>query len=353
MDKDNQDHIPFKNIFDSIPDGIVITTKKLEIISINESSENLLNISREKATGKKLSRYFPEEITDICKKVINEERIIYEDELTYRTPLNTLIKIELTGSPFYNSDGNISGLTIQIKDKEKINFLTKMDKQESMEENYEFLARGLAHELKNPLSGIKGAAQLLSSELSPEEVSRCSVIIVKEVDRLRDLINKIRRIDSFDKESFNEVDIHELLFDIIFLESKARENIVFKHFFDITIPPIIADKNSIKQVFINIVKNASDAIKDGGEIILSTKWVTDYKLKDKNSILISIKDNGIGIDKKNIKKIFSPFFTNKKRGSGLGLFISNQIVAKHGGFIIVDSKQGEGSEFKIYLPTVN
>ncbi len=353
MEKVGQNYIPYKDIFDSIPDGIIITTKDLKIISVNESSENLLNISRKKATGKKLSRYFPDEITDICKKVISEERIIYEDELIYRTPLNSTIKIEFTGSPFYSSDGNVSGLTIQIKDKEKINFLTKMDKQENMEESYEFLARGLAHELKNPLSGIKGAAQLLSTELNSTEISKCSEIIVKEVDRLRDLTNKIRGIDSFDKGSFKEVNIHELLFDIIFLESKIKDNVEFKHFFDITIPPIIADKDSIKQVLINIVKNAGDAIKSNGEITLSTKWVTDYKLKDKNSVLISIKDNGIGIDKKNIKKIFTPFFSNKKKGSGLGLFISNQIVTKHGGFILVDSKPDEGTEFKIYLPTGN
>ncbi|MGH7884618.1 MAG: two-component system sensor histidine kinase NtrB, partial [Thermodesulfobacteriota bacterium] len=260
--------IPYKDIFDSIPEGIVITTEKLEIVSINESSENLLNISRAKATGQKLSRYFPAEITKTCKKVIAEERIIHEDEVSYRTPLDSIIKIEFTGSPIYKNDGNLCGLILQIKDKEKINFLTKMNTQESMEENYEFLARGLAHELKNPLSGIKGAAQLLKGELNSDEIARCSEIIVKEVDRLRDLINRIKRIDNFDKDSFSFVDIHELLFDIIFLESKIRNNIKFQHNFDITIPHIFADKNSIKQLFINIIKNAVDAVGNSGEIIL-------------------------------------------------------------------------------------
>lgn len=223
-----------------------------------------------------------------------------------------------------------------------------------MEENYEFLVSGLAHELKNPLSGIKGAAQLLQNSLNEEEATRCSEIIIKEVDRLRDLINRIRKIDTFDKELFSPVDIHELLFDIIFLESKSSRNIEFTHNFDITMPPIFADKNSIKQVLINIIKNSVDAVNkkeiNDGMITLGTKWVTDYKIKSRNTVIISIKDNGIGIEKDNIEKIFTPFFSSKKKGSGLGLFISNQIIIKHGGFILVDSELNQGTEFRIHLP---
>lgn len=323
---------------------------------MNETSENLLNISSIKATGKKLSKYFRSEIVSICNKAIAQERIIHEQEVNFTTLLNTFVKIDITVSPYYLSEGILSGLILQIKDKDKIDFLTKLNRQESMEENYDFLVRGLAHELKNPLSGIKGAAQLLNKNLNEDEIVRCSEIIIKEVDRLRDLIERIKRIDTFDKGSFSPVDIHELLFDIIFLESKTSKNIEFSHNFDITMPPVIADKNSLKQVLINIIKNSVDAIKNsecenGGHVTLGTKWVTDYKIKSKNSVIISVKDNGTGIDRKNVRKIFTPFFSSKEKGSGLGLFISNQIIIKHGGFITVESEPGTGTEFQIHLPT--
>ncbi len=342
--------IPFEEIFDSIPDGIIITDKNLAIISINESSENILNISRSKASGNPLSKYFPKEITNLSKAVIKNQRIIHEDEITYRTPLNSTILIECIGSPIYKHNGEIDGLILQIKDKEKMNLLSKIQGNEKMEENYEYMLRGMAHELNNPLSGIKGAAQLLSSKLSSEEVNKCSDIIIKEVDRLKSLIDRLRRLDSFERESFEPVNIHEILLDIIFLESNLHDYINFDTKFDITIPPVSGDQTSLKQVFINIIKNAIDSIGKEGSIEIKTKWVTDYKIKSKNNIEITIKDNGQGIQRKNLKKIFTPFFSNKKGGSGLGLFISNQIIAKHGGVIMVESEIKKGTKFKIHLP---
>ncbi|MGI9533430.1 MAG: two-component system sensor histidine kinase NtrB, partial [Thermodesulfobacteriota bacterium] len=140
--------------------------------------------------------------------------------------------------------------------------------------------------------------------------------------------------------------------DILYLESSAvEEKIEFKKNLDVTIPPIKGDENSIKQVFINIIRNAVQSIHEEGNITITTRWVNDYKIKSKSAILISVKDTGSGITKDDIDNIFTPFFTTKSGGTGLGLFMSNRIISKHGGAIFVDSKPGEGAEFKVYLPT--
>ena len=157
--------------------------------------------------------------------------------------------------------------------------------------------------------------------------------------------------DDFSAEQFSLVDINEIILDILYLESKtSKKNVEFIKNLDVAIPPIKGDENTIKQVFVNIIKNAIQSIPGKGKVTISTRWVNDYKLQSKSAILISVKDTGSGIAKDKIDKIFTPFFTTKSDGTGLGLFISNRIISKHGGAIFVDSKPDDGAEFKIYLP---
>jgi len=202
------------------------------------------------------------------------------------------------------------------------------------------------------LSGIRGAAQILSNDAEDREAKKCAEIIIKEADRLRDLIDKFKRLEPFAKDSFELVDIHEILTEITFLESKSSNqnelNIIQN--FDVSLPPISGDENSLKQVFLNIIKNAKEAGSSKVTIEISTRWITDYKFKNENAISIDIKDNGAGISKEAIEKIFTPFYTTKKEGTGLGLFLAYQIIAKHGGAILVESEIGKGTTFRVYLP---
>lgn len=340
-----------KEVFDSLADGIVITNSGFKVIDINDSAKVILNTSSKKVVGKKYSEIFSPEINKIAEKAFKEERTISEDEIEFGAFLNDPTFLKVTASPYFSNEGVFKGLIIQLKDIEGIKFLSGFNNQQSFNSKFENLILGLAHELKNPLSGIKGAAQLLSKKPSKKEIDKCSEIIGKEADRLIDLLDRLKRIDDFTEDMLQPIDIHEILLEIIFLESKSfKSRIKFKPNFDVTIPPIKGDKNSLKQVFINLINNAVESISNTGTISLTTKWVNDYKIKSKYAILISVKDSGTGIPKDQLDKIFTPFFTTKESGSGLGLFLSNQIIAKHGGAVFVDSKQNEGSEFKIYLP---
>ncbi len=350
-DTEPQEHATFyKDLLDSLPEGVIVADKNLNIISVNEPSETILNISRRKTIGNHISKFLPEEITTLCSRAVKEERVVQENDLLFRISRNSSINVECTVSPIHGSDGRMNGLVIQIRNTEKMNMMSIISRNCSLEENYETLVRGLAHEIRNPLSGIKGAAQLLSGTLSKTEKNRCSKIIIKETERLRDLVDRLVKPSSVSTQHLMSVDINEILIDIIFLESNLHKNIEFKHKLDITIPPVPGDYNSLKQVFINIIQNAVSSMKNKGQITVSTKWVTDYKIRNKHTVLISVKDNGTGIQKKDLKKIFTPFFSSKRKGTGLGLFISSQVIAKYGGIITAESEEGTGSEFKIQLP---
>lgn len=351
MSGTNKDVNIHRKIFESFKDGLIITDDNLNIIDLNDAGEILINSSRKKIIGSNCKKILPEEMFKKADESFIEERDITEDEVELRIYPHDPVLLQITFSPYYSNSGNTEGLIIQLKDIEGIKFLSGYSTQQSITSNFENLILGMAHELKNPLSGIKGAAQLLRSKPSGKELKKCSEIITSEADRLIDLLDRMKRIDDFAEEQFNDFDIHEILLDIIYLESKTGEKkITFEKNFDVALPPIHGDENSLKQVFINIIKNAVQAVGDDGEINIISRWVSDYKIKSNSAIMVSIADNGPGIPADEIENVFTPFFSTKSDGTGLGLFISNQIISKHGGAIFVESEVGIGSEFKIYLP---
>jgi len=344
--------ILLKQVFDSLPDGIIILDKSFSVINLNEAAQNIFRISRKKAVNKQPSSFLPEEIEETAKKALSEERIIMEEEISPILRGGERISVQTIASPLFSDTDDLKGVIIQIKDLAASKFVNERTLQQLSSSSFEGFFIGLAHELKNPLSGIRGAAQILSNDAEDREAKKCAEIIIKEADRLRDLIDKFKRLEPFAKDSFELVDIHEILTEITFLESKSSNqnelNIIQN--FDVSLPPISGDENSLKQVFLNIIKNAKEAGSSKVTIEISTRWITDYKFKNENAISIDIKDNGAGISKEAIEKIFTPFYTTKKEGTGLGLFLAYQIIAKHGGAILVESEIGKGTTFRVYLP---
>jgi two-component system nitrogen regulation sensor histidine kinase GlnL len=342
----------FQNIFDGLPDGIVVLDKSFSILNINHTAETIFKISRKKACGKPSSEVLPSDMEDTAEKALREERTIFGDEINPVLKGGDKISIQAVASPLFSEKGSVSGVILQIKDLAGTKFLNKKNIQKSSASVLEGLILGLAHELKNPLSGIKGAAQILLEEKTNEEAVKCADIIIKEADRLCALLDVLRQLEPFAKEAFELIEIHEILSEILFLESKSSrgKELKFIENFDLALPPVSGDRNSLKQVFLNLIKNAADAISKKGTVEISTRWITDYKLSGENAISVEIKDGGIGISKEVIEKIFTPFYTTKKEGSGLGLFLAYQIIAKHGGAIFVESELGKGTVFKVYLP---
>lgn len=349
---DKSEDLSPKELFDALPDGIVVLDKSFSILDMNDAAENIFNISRNKAYQKSIATCLPEEIEETARKALEEERTIMIEEINPVLRTGERITVQASASPIFSDTGEIKCLLIQIRDLSGANFLSKRSLQQVSSSNFEGFITGLTHELKNPLSGIRGAAQILASETKNDETVKCAEIIMKEADRLRDLIDKFKRLEPFPRDAFELVDIHQVLSDIMFLESKSISGgkIKFIQNFDVAIPPVMGNENSLKQAFLNIVKNAREANPDDPIIEISTRWITDYKLKSENVMSVEIRDNGGGIPKDSLEKIFSPFYTTKRNGSGLGLFMAYQIIAKHGGAIFVESELKKGTRFQVHLP---
>jgi two-component system nitrogen regulation sensor histidine kinase GlnL len=345
--------VKFKEIFDSLPDCIVIIDKKFTVLDMNDTAESTFRISRQKAKGNNSRTFVPEEVEKVALMAMEEERAVFSDEMSPILKDGERISIQAVASPLFTNRGKIKGAILQIKDLTGTKFLNNKNMQEISASKFENLVLGLTHELKNPLSGIRGAAQLLAGETTNKETIKCAEIITREADRLRTLLDTLKQLEPYAEEVFEPIDIHEIMMEIIYLESMSGDGkrIQYKQNYDVTIPPITGDRNSLKQVLLNLVKNASEAIEKEGQVEVSTRWITEHKLKGQKSMSIEIRDDGKGIPKESLEKIFSPFYTTKKEGSGLGLFLAYQIIAKHGGAIFVDSELGEGTTIKLYLPT--
>ncbi|OPY03863.1 MAG: Sensor protein ZraS [Syntrophus sp. PtaB.Bin001] len=225
-------------------------------------------------------------------------------------------------------------------------FDERLEREKSM--MLEEMAPVLAHEIKNPLGSIKGAAQYLATEIENEENRQILNVIIEETDRLNGVMSqflnyakpfryekKVQKIEPILDKVFSLVKARQIM-DKVTIEKDIQENL----------PTVKMDSEKIMQVILNIVFNAIEAMPDGGKLTLGARKV---EKENNEGIEIIVRDTGKGIAKEDIKNIFKPFYTSKERGVGLGLAICNRIVRNHGGTITVKSNLGRGSTFKIRL----
>jgi signal transduction histidine kinase len=209
------------------------------------------------------------------------------------------------------------------------------------------LAAGLAHEIKNPLAGIKGAIEIIRDSLAPEHAhSQILGEVLSEVSRIDRSVVNLLSYSKPRKPDFHKVDLVNLVENVIsFLKKVADSQDICLHVvIPSEVPHLTGDENELKQLFMNLILNSLEAIQEKGNVWVKVKCPFD------SMVNIVVADDGPGIPSEQVGKIFQPFFTSKKNGTGLGLATCKRIVANHDGFIRVQSKPGEGTRFTIDLP---
>ena len=339
--------ISLEAIINSLEEALIVFDKNSSIIYLNKTAEELLRKSSKDILNKKLRLILAGEraISPLLKKAIGEGRSFKGKSVSL--DVGQTINIDFHLSPFF-SNGKIEGAVLSVS--ENINIAER--------EDYDFdplvyLIGSIAHEIKNPLGGIKGAAQLLRNKTQNASIDEYVELIIKETDRLNSILHDYLNLCK--KPVFNPVNIHEVMEKVLsIMEIPIREaGITVRRLYDPSLPQVRGDEAKLLQVFLNIIKNAFESMRKGGRLEISTypsKESVREGGKIKRWALISIKDTGKGISEKDVQKIFIPFYTKKKFGTGIGLALSKKIIKDHGGLIKVKSQVSKGTTFFIYIP---
>ena len=214
------------------------------------------------------------------------------------------------------------------------------------------MGRLIAHELKNPLAGIKGAAQLLREDVGSEEGLTLIDLIGSEIDRIRRLADRMEKLGDVDPLEAQRVNIHEILRQARIIIQSANPSIVFDERYDPSLPHAYGDPDTLMQALLNLIKNAAESVGDNGSIRLETSFrsgVRSGKSSRQLPMQIRIIDNGPGISKDMLAQIFQPFVSTKTDGQGLGLALVSKVAAAHEGLVEVQSVPGR-TVFSLLLP---
>lgn len=333
-----------KSIVDSIKGGILSADSNFIITSANKEILRILGLKE--VLGLNLMDIFKNQA---LRDIFNQAKV----QRLHFTDINT--KIELGGkekylslniSPLVDSFEDVQGLVITIEDRSREKFLEAQAVRAERLFALEQLATGIAHEIRNPLGIIKTIVQSLQEENVHEEISEAYEIIIKEIDRANRVIDSLLDFSRPMKNEMKEHSLNEILDEVVLITGAylRKHEAVLKLELDRDVN-ILADKEKLKQVFINIILNAVESMEGGGAINIKT--VVEGK-----GVNISLRDTGSGIKKEDLEKIFNPFFTTKEKGLGLGLSLSHRIIQDHDGYITIDSTEFKGTQIDIYLPTL-
>ena len=333
------------NLVENMPMGLVAMDRESRIIAFNQTAEFVLRKTAGEVIGQMAEDVLPEACRDLLRTLAVEKQIIAKEIDCFLTD-GRMIPLEVIATVLEEEDG-ARGVVVLFRDITEIKQLKKEIAQSQRLASLGSLAAGVAHEIRNPLSSIKGFATYFKERYrdNPDD-SQTADIMVQEVDRLNRVIGQLldyaRPMTMNRRETAIQTVIQHAL---RMIESQAREKgVVIQTELQADVAALLIDPDRIKQVFLNLYLNAIGAMEGGGILSVALLSMTDRRIR------IEVRDTGVGIDPKNLDRIFDPYFTTKSSGTGLGLAIVQKIIEAHRGEIQVASTPGLGTTVSVILP---
>ncbi len=332
--------------------AVLLLRADSRVVYVNPAAENLFELSRSKFIGRTPQDIFGEctALRDAIDKAVVRGAAYTEQEIELGAGGKGKLHLNCTVSPVEAGDALVLIELRHIDQQLKVAREERLLEQQQANRD---LIRSLAHEIKNPLGGIRGAAQLLEREFDRADLAEYTQVIIGEADRLQTLVNRL--LTPHRLPNYGRTNIHEILVRVRSVVQAEFHGVDFVSDFDISIPEFEADSEQLTQVVLNIVRNAAQAVSAGTpapQIRLETRvarGVTLAKKRHRLAIALSVQDNGPGVPEAIREKIFYPLVSGREGGSGLGLMIAQTFVAQHDGTIDWTSTPGR-TVFTILLP---
>jgi two-component system sensor histidine kinase HydH len=330
-----------------MPIGLVAINDREEIISFNQTAESVLGYLHADVLGKNAEQIIPPPCMALLQGMKAEKKVV-EKEIACPLADGRTIFLEVIATVLEEDNGNFLGYVILFRDITEVQHLKKEMERSQRLASVGSLAAGIAHEIRNPLSSIKGFATFFKERYrdNPED-QKTADIMVQEVERLNRVIGQLlefARPMEMERQwtSIQDVIRHTLKM----IEGQAKAKNVAAHM-DLPghLGEIFIDRDKITQVLLNLYLNGIEAMEEGGAL---TVTVLPHEGR---MVRIDVSDTGKGIDEKDIARIFDPYFTTRSSGTGIGLAIVHKIIESHDGELRVTSEPGKGTTVSIFLPT--
>jgi two-component system nitrogen regulation sensor histidine kinase GlnL len=342
-------------VLENLETAVLLFDSEPTLRYLNPASEILFEVSARHLLGQKALDLLTgpgDVIETTLNRVLESDRPFTERELGLVLPNGNRVTVDCAFVPLLEGDLE-GGFLLEIRSIDRQLRITREEQMQNQQQVAREMIRGLAHEIKNPLGGLRGAAQLLERELNDPALSEYTQVIIEEADRLQSLVN--RMLGPHRLLEPEEVNIHLLLERVRTLVLAEYGNrLRINRDFDPSIPELSVDSDRIIQALLNIVGNAANAIgeREDGEIVLRTRILRQFTLGSRChrlALLIEIEDNGPGIPEEIQDRLFYPLVTSGSNGVGLGLSIAQTLVSQHGGLIEWRSEPGK-TVFSVILP---
>ncbi len=340
-------------VFESLECAVVVIDDQCIVHTVNLATETLFCQSRRYLIGRKLDEFLPNEQVNKCIRDCLENNSKYTLREIPIEIVSGETLVDITLSCVSSRRGIEASVLIEINSINRIFRFMKEKNQMERQQSFRMMMRGLAHEIKNPLGGIRGAAQLLHREIVDPSRQELTEILIKEADRLTRLVDRV--MGSREQLKPTLLNIHEVLEHVVHLISvKSKETVIVDRIYDPALPEIVVDKEQLIQAVLNIVVNAVDAQTSSGRsrIGLITQFerlVTINRKMHRQVMNIRIWDDGPGVPEEIKEVIFDPLITGRPQGTGLGLSITQEIIQRHNGAVKLEDLDGKTC-FSIYLP---
>lgn len=345
-------------VLDALVAPVIVVDGQDEVRYVNAAGEQFFGVSQAALLGHSLAGLLPSDspVFALLTAVRGSGHPVTEYDVRIETPRIAALTLTIEAAPVVELPGAV------VLSLQRESIALKLDHQlthRNAARSVTAMAAMLAHEVKNPLSGIRGAAQLIEQEADPG-TRQLTTLICEETDRIVALVNRMEMFSDDRPIERRPVNIHEVLDRVRALaEAGFARGVVFKVNYDPSLPPVLGNRDLLIQAFLNLVKNAADAVpEDGGEILLETRYQQGIRLKVPGGgtridlpLVVSVQDNGSGIPEELRRHLFDAFVTTKSGGRGLGLALVAKIIGGHGGVIDLDS-QPRRTVFRVALPMV-
>ncbi len=336
---------------DGLATAVVLAGRDGVVRYANPAAQNLFKTSSKNLVGHALKAVFPSDTVLAGALEHAASRNASYTQYDFALLTAALEKVEVTCTVTPAEIQGFEGYLLEFNEVHQQLRIAREERLQDQTEASRAMIRSLAHEIKNPLGGLRGAAQLLERELDRPELTEYTQVIMKEADRLQSLMDRL--LTPTRLPQLAPLNIHEALERVrSLLLAEFPDGIRIHRDYDVSLPAITADKEQIIQALLNVGRNAAQALRGRGDIVLRTRVVrrpTLVRRLHRLGIMVQIIDNGPGIPEEIREKIFFPLISGRESGTGLGLSIAQEYIHQHGGLIEVDSEPGRTC-FTILLP---